>query len=437
MPPSNPIRLFNTTRSKLGRYRGGGAVQFDGHSSYGILRHSDEYNFTHNQYYPLAESGFTMQLVVHPVRPRGLPPRPAGSVGGTIACKSGEWQLLMLPDATVSWQVRMASGWVFANSTTALAPDEAYVIKVRKRHFLSHLYINAIILPRQARDKHRENSKKSGVFSQGTHEGGRVKLFICQLTADFRCPLRQPEGVGQGVLPLHSGASDVWFGARGRSSADGSLLDAFSGAFEEIHLQKLSLENATAAVWPGGPAAGPVNYYMYDYSNAAARSYWANRTARLINEVGAVTAQWDGAEFQPCAALWDVPHSNRTFNSGLWLAEFGGVRFYSNGQGPGHLQWPSYTLAAFDASRQLWQQPMATEFSLSFGGLGPWRGDMTPLGDEGTTLANLGVCRGGGGMILQILKVRRRIYYIYLLRCDACHFALKMTIFTKTGSGQT
>jgi hypothetical protein len=32
--------------------------------------------------------------------------------------------------------------------------------KVRKRHFLSHLYIKCIILPRQARDKHRENSKK-------------------------------------------------------------------------------------------------------------------------------------------------------------------------------------------------------------------------------------------------------------------------------------
>eukprot|EP01046_Picozoa_sp_COSAG06_P064073 COSAG06_NODE_15150_length_1093_cov_3120.263581_1_plen_39_part_01 len=30
----------------------------------------------------------------------------------------------------------------------------------RKRHFLSHLYIKCIILPRQARDKHRENSKK-------------------------------------------------------------------------------------------------------------------------------------------------------------------------------------------------------------------------------------------------------------------------------------
>jgi hypothetical protein len=32
---------------------------------------------------------------------------------------------------------------------------------------LSHLYINAIFLPRQARDKHRENSKKAAIFSGG------------------------------------------------------------------------------------------------------------------------------------------------------------------------------------------------------------------------------------------------------------------------------
>jgi hypothetical protein len=36
--------------------------------------------------------------------------------------------------------------------------------QVRKRHFLSHLYIKINILPRQARDKHRENSKKDAVF---------------------------------------------------------------------------------------------------------------------------------------------------------------------------------------------------------------------------------------------------------------------------------
>jgi hypothetical protein len=38
--------------------------------------------------------------------------------------------------------------------------------KVRKTYFLRHLYIKTIILPRQARDKHRKNSKK-GRFSQG------------------------------------------------------------------------------------------------------------------------------------------------------------------------------------------------------------------------------------------------------------------------------
>ena len=32
--------------------------------------------------------------------------------------------------------------------------------EVRKRHFLRHLYLKCIILPRQARDKHRENSKR-------------------------------------------------------------------------------------------------------------------------------------------------------------------------------------------------------------------------------------------------------------------------------------
>ena len=33
---------------------------------------------------------------------------------------------------------------------------------VKKRHSLRHLYIKCIILPRHARDKHRENLKKSG-----------------------------------------------------------------------------------------------------------------------------------------------------------------------------------------------------------------------------------------------------------------------------------
>ena len=43
-----------------------------------------------------------------------------------------------------------------------------------KTAFLSHLYIKTNILPRQARDKHRESSKRDGVFS-GCHEYQRER----------------------------------------------------------------------------------------------------------------------------------------------------------------------------------------------------------------------------------------------------------------------
>jgi hypothetical protein len=36
---------------------------------------------------------------------------------------------------------------------------------LQKTAFLSHLYIKTIILPRQARDKHRENTQKKMPFS--------------------------------------------------------------------------------------------------------------------------------------------------------------------------------------------------------------------------------------------------------------------------------
>ena len=43
--------------------------------------------------------------------------------------------------------------------------------RVRKRHFFRHLYIKCIILPRQARDKHRETLKK-WPFSAGSRRVG-------------------------------------------------------------------------------------------------------------------------------------------------------------------------------------------------------------------------------------------------------------------------
>ena len=53
--------------------------------------------------------------------------------------------------------------WVYRNTIKAL--NWYTSVRGEKTVFLSHLYIKTMILPRQARDKHRENSKKSAVFS--------------------------------------------------------------------------------------------------------------------------------------------------------------------------------------------------------------------------------------------------------------------------------
>ena len=63
------------------------------------------------------------------------------------------------------------------------------MLRCEKRHFLRHLYIKTNILPRQARDKHRESTQKRVAFCAGSVEfdltdsngepaGGRVaKIF--------------------------------------------------------------------------------------------------------------------------------------------------------------------------------------------------------------------------------------------------------------------
>jgi hypothetical protein len=58
-------------------------------------------------------------------------------------------------------------GCSFVRSFEPLLPESACpqrTASLQKTAFLSHLYIKCVILPRQARDKHRENSKKDAVF---------------------------------------------------------------------------------------------------------------------------------------------------------------------------------------------------------------------------------------------------------------------------------
>ena len=49
--------------------------------------------------------------------------------------------------------------WSYGNATQVHL-EKWIRVRVRKRHFLRHFILKMIILPRQARDKHRENSQK-------------------------------------------------------------------------------------------------------------------------------------------------------------------------------------------------------------------------------------------------------------------------------------
>ena len=54
----------------------------------------------------------------------------------------------------------------------------ALQVRMRKRSVFSHLYIETLILPRQARDKHRENSKKDAVFRRPTRLRRALSLIM-------------------------------------------------------------------------------------------------------------------------------------------------------------------------------------------------------------------------------------------------------------------
>jgi hypothetical protein len=70
----------------------------------------------------------------------------------------------------------LATGSTGTRFTEGSSDDGRCYRQVRKRVFLrSHFILNMIILPRQARDKHRESTQKRVVFSaEGLEKLGRV-----------------------------------------------------------------------------------------------------------------------------------------------------------------------------------------------------------------------------------------------------------------------
>jgi hypothetical protein len=272
-PNATNITLHNTTWSRLGRYRLGGAVGFDGTYSYATLPHQpcggvracgnchidatggcmyknlSMLNFTYNHFYPNISSEFTFQAVVHPLSTK----QTVGSWPQVIMNKPGEWSLQIAQNGRLEWHVHLASGWVIARGTTDL---------------------------RKANDQ----TANQTYVVKATHAGGIVKLFTCVVGPNFECDMIQPEGSARGALPLVTGTADVTFGAKATPAAGAEVTNGFHGALEELQFNRISYENVTAFLF-SEPGSGCANYYVWDYTNAAARAHWASSVADIYSTV--------------------------------------------------------------------------------------------------------------------------------------------------------
>ena len=117
-----------------------------------------------------------MQSIEMPIRIRGsgggcLTPRAAGCSRSATRCTSAATTALsgrsavsnacsVACSATSKSTRPTARVGVRGAGRSSLPATLCASTRVRKRVFLSHFYIKTIILPRQARDKHRESSKK-------------------------------------------------------------------------------------------------------------------------------------------------------------------------------------------------------------------------------------------------------------------------------------
>ena len=117
-PPPNDIKLSGVTASKLGRFRNGSALAFDGKTSIGVL--SNRLNETHERYY--FNTTFSLQLVMH-LSPSDLAAS-AGGVYQALVSKPGAWRLGINPAKALEWSVNfgpeVAPEWLNATAPPGL-----------------------------------------------------------------------------------------------------------------------------------------------------------------------------------------------------------------------------------------------------------------------------------------------------------------------------
>ena len=281
-------------------------------------------------------SEFSLQMVIHPV---------GATTGKTqvLADKPGAWKLSINSKGTIDWAVNLAGTMTVATGATVLKPQVPGV--------------------------------PSGYVVKATHAGGDIKVFVCAITAGFKCTMPTADGVAHGALPLVVSVTNITFGGAASTSGEG-ITDGYAGGMEEMFLFMMSLETVNAMLF-SCPNTGCVDWCEYsthtqaplpspflllvctveifsersfviadvfDFTNPDSREWWANGTSRMFNQAGAAVSQWDGNEFQGSISGWQVPHSDATLTSGT-----------------GGSYWAMAQHQAAFQSQALWKQRTAVE----------------------------------------------------------------------------
>jgi len=145
---------------------------------------------------------------------------------------------------------------------------------VRKRHFLRHLYIKRIILPRQARDKHRVSTQKRVAFSLRDWCGKHTR------------PLPSL------VLHCHS---QIWkwktIVCQDRLRKENCLTR------EDVSSSSSASPPSSSASFAGSPPAGPAVHVRQGPIFACSdETYWTPTTAVIIERFSAPNCEYLASE---------------------------------------------------------------------------------------------------------------------------------------------
>eukprot|EP01046_Picozoa_sp_COSAG06_P000453 COSAG06_NODE_12_length_35417_cov_270.698992_35_plen_149_part_00 len=123
--------------------------------------------------------------------------------------------------------------------------------KVSKRSFFSHLYIQMTILPRQARDKHRESTQKETVFLQ-------VEQDYTSL-GNWEGYKKQSEKEGGGYVFSFSGGQTCWNGPARSATVILSCVSALPPLYSALPCSATALLCSTL-LWSARFLRGIISY---------------------------------------------------------------------------------------------------------------------------------------------------------------------------------